>query len=1356
MAYGDTTLTLKLKTDATAATKALRDFSKVVSELSGPARKAAKDIAAIGTALQLINKMGTSSVKKLTNVFTAALVAQEQFGKTSAKTVASAVGTMTGAVSESQREVAGINKAAQEAMAEAKAAEQKAVQAVASTVSASTPSDSVAAAEASVSATRSVVTDMVRNINFPEMFKSLPGAIGSGIAAVGAGITRAVTAGLTSAVIPGAERALAALEARMLRTAPGGQFNMFSGAQTAAAGFVKTLFSVRDALNRVQGAFQQGLGTGAISVAREGFHGLINTITMVEKALLRTATNSQNAWTRMAASASSSITHGIILQLERVKQGALAVGRVTSTMFRAMFSDIKNVHSGLIMLGGALHRFSNAGRSITDMLGTSFVQLRSFMFVALFFAMSVGRAMSFLIREAVQYSEAMHLFGTVFGDMAEQANEYADKVTSALGLDPVIFKRTYGTFYEMSRAMGIASDTADKMSKNLTQLSYDYASLFDMDFATVTQKFQSALSGQTKAIRTFGLDITIASLQEELYRSGINASVNSLTRAQKAQLAVNVMVRQSATAHGDLARTITQPANMMRILADQTRNAARTMGSAFLPALQAILPWLITITIWVEKTVRAFLALRGITLPDWSEFTKGAKGGAGGVEDLYEETEKAGKAAKKLKSFMLGMDELNVMPSATDGGGGGGAGGGAGVDIPVIDPYDFTGGVEAIERITGPVMEKMAEWAKKIEPFTSALRRLWAAMVPFGQQIWGGITSFFQNTLMPFLTTQLNGNGVDLIERLIEKFEWLEQNPQVGDTIGQIIGLFLTLKGVSTIVSGLSMVLGIFGAFFKIGTLSKILSGIGTSFQFIGAVIAGFKGAEGAGAFAGVTKAIGGIQAGLSGLGISLGWVLAIVAIVALSVMTWWDKVKEALTPLFRELGDTFKGLWESIMNLWDSLKSGAEDGLAVWQVFSAVVATIFTALVGAIIGAVKGIVIAFGGVIDMITGVVDIVVGIFGLLVGIFTGDGEKIKESFFKIVDGIIGILQGAITTIIGLALTIILPIIDGIRAGWNFIKDWTMAFLGWLWGTIVKVAVGIATVIWNRIVAIGQFFVSLGKWIWNVIKRVAGFFTWVKNMAVLAFKILVSYAIQLFVRWVNNVRNNIDRIVKFFQWLRDLAVIVVRVMIDKIIRFFVNLADAAKLRIENIKTNFRNAKTAIVDLFKNLGTWFKDKVWGKLSGGLEAAWKGIKSIFKTGVNFIIRLINNGPIKLINTLLDAAKSLPGMDNLIPNVPTIPLLARGGMVNTGSLFIAGESGPELMGSYRGNRNTVMPLENTGFVQAVASAVSDAVFTAVSQANAQQTSGGESAIYLDGVKVGKAIDKSMNRRFGANPIVSIQ
>ena len=121
-------------------------------------------------------------------------------------------------------------------------------------------------------------------------------------------------------------------------------------------------------------------------------------------------------------------------------------------------------------------------------------------------------------------------------------------------------------------------------------------------------------------------------------------------------------------------------------------------------------------------------------------------------------------------------------------------------------------------------------------------------------------------------------------------------------------------------------------------------------------------------------------------------------------------------------------------------------------------------------------------------------------------------------------------------------------------------------------------------------------------------------------------------------------------------------------------------------------------IWDSIKSVFDGVIDFVRGVFTGDWERAWNGVKEIFggifgglvslvKAPINGIISLVN-AAIGGINTLINGVNSIPGVN--IPNIPRIPMLAKGGIVRRGSAIV-GEAGPELM-TVLGNRTIVQPL----------------------------------------------------------------
>ena len=258
------------------------------------------------------------------------------------------------------------------------------------------------------------------------------------------------------------------------------------------------------------------------------------------------------------------------------------------------------------------------------------------------------------------YYEAANLFGVSMKGLTGEASTFINKMETLLGIDPTEAMNNMATIQGLTTSFGMASDKAYVLSKNLTQLGYDLASLKNIPVAESFTKIQAAISGELEPIRRLGVDLSQARLQQELLNLGYSQSVSTLSQADKAVLRYIAIMKQTTDAQGDFARTLSSPANMIRILQAQLNSLARAVGSLLYPALKSILPPLIAAVELVKELVTGIASLMGVKVefPDFSS----ASDDVSGVTDALDNTTKAtGKAAKAFKNYIMGFDELNVI-----------------------------------------------------------------------------------------------------------------------------------------------------------------------------------------------------------------------------------------------------------------------------------------------------------------------------------------------------------------------------------------------------------------------------------------------------------------------------------------------------------------------------------------------------------------------------------------------------------------------------------------------------------------------------------------------------------------------
>ena len=548
----------------------------------------------------------------------------------------------------------------------------------------------------------------------------------------------------------------------------------------------------------------------------------------------------------------------------------------------------------------------------------------------------VASFLGYAITKAGEYQEDLNLFTVSMGEYAEEAYRYAQQVSEVMGIDPAEWMRNQGVFNTIISGFGVVGDKAAFMSKNLTQLGYDIASFYNISFSDAMQKVQSGIAGELEPLRRLGYDLSVARLQQEALNLGITKSVSAMTQAEKAQLRYYAMMTQVTQVQGDMARTLENPTNMLRVLKAQLEQVARAIGNLFIPILTKVLPVLIAFAKALREIIAAIAALFGVTLkePEWENGFSNATIDSGDIADNLSD---ATNSAKELKRYLAGFDELNVLPDQTKSAPGGGLGGIGGGDLGIDLPgYDF---------LANAVSENIDMWQKKLEPFVNFvkenLKQILITVVAIGAAFMGWKIGASVLNFMDWLK-RLQKNGV----------------------IKSIPATLKTLGGIAFTVAGAVMMIGnAFDAWtngVNKQNLKGMLTGITTAVTGL-AIAAGPTGAAIGALVGGVALLVVGIkdwittgelgastfwmlEAGIAAVGAGLAlltgnWIplaVAAVAGIGLAIYNYWDEIKaffagiadwfdknvvqpvvDVFAPIVEWISEFFRGCWIIVQAVW-------------------------------------------------------------------------------------------------------------------------------------------------------------------------------------------------------------------------------------------------------------------------------------------------------------------------------------------------------------------------------------------------------------------------------------------------------
>ena len=787
--------------------------------------------------------------------------------------------------------------------------------------------------------------------------------------------------------------------------------------------------------------------------------------------------------------------------------------------------------------------------------------IKAISFVTIYRA--AAKLLSAAIAKSSQYTEDLNLFTVSMGKYAEEAYNYAQKVSEIVGIDPAEWMRNQGVFNTIITGFGVAGDKAAYMSKNLTQLGYDIASFYNLDFESAMQKVQSGIAGELEPLRRLGYDLSVARLEQERLNLGIDKSVSSMTQAEKSQLRYYAMMTQVTQVQGDMARTLEQPANMLRVLKAQFEQCARAIGNLFIPILVKVLPFAIAVANALREIIAAIAGLFGVTLqaPDWGDSFGGATAGSGAIADNMDS---AAGSAKELKKYIAGFDELNVLPDQNQGGGSGGSAGGGGGDLGIELPgYDF---------LKNAVGNKIDEWKKKLEPLVNFVKDNLKEILELVATIGTALLAWR-------LATELM-TGISALKAL----------SQNGLSIPLTItaGAILAATGFKIEFSGIK------------DAIEKKLNG----FNFSEIILGGLVGTAGTGL-----------------LGKGIGQFIA---------------------------------------------KAFSESTIA--KAITAGGGTISTGLIGTAIGGIVA------GIPMFVTGVYDAIMNGLNILNGLLIPAGSTLAGAG---IGAIIGSLVGPIGTGIG-------------------------AIIGLVVGGLTDLGI----LIYQKWDEISAFFAPVAEWFdVNVVQPISGFFSGLWTDIVDTFSPAVT--------WFSDLWKSVSQ--TFEDVFYDIGVLAsgtwetIKIIwgivsdwfdtnvIQPVASFFSGLWDG-------ISSWAIKSWNKISTVFSGIAAWFDANVIRPIVGFFTDLWTDITVIFGKVVGFFKGIIN-GVLSGLNSAISYAfgginsilRSIRGFSiaGFTPfsglreiSVPQIPMLADGGFVDQGQLFIAREAGAEMVGSI-GRRTAV-------------------------------------------------------------------
>ncbi|MCI9585268.1 MAG: hypothetical protein HFH45_01370 [Bacilli bacterium] len=353
-------------------------------------------------------------------------------------------------------------------------------------------------------------------------------------------------------------------------------------------------------------------------------------------------------------------------------------------------------------------------------------KLKSAMNFAGVFAMAKTATKTFgdLLQQSIDYSENLNLYNVALDDLSEKGMKFQNTINEAFGTNQSETLRYQGIFQAISKSMGIANDSAYKLSEGLTKIGFDLASLYNISDTSAMKKLRAGLVGETEPLRAVGLDVTENSLKPIIQRLDMRDSEGELLTPRQLNYAEKMLLRyiaivdQAKVAQGDFANTIEAPANQLKILGMQCKEAQRALGNLFVGAFAKLLPYAVAVVMVIKEVANAIAGVFGIEISDYNSGLGSLEDAFVGVEDstsnIGDNLDKADKKAKKLQRTTMGFDEIHSIstPTSTSPSSSGIDGGiGSGINPKLLAALgDYENGMEKVRMKANAIRDAIMKW----------------------------------------------------------------------------------------------------------------------------------------------------------------------------------------------------------------------------------------------------------------------------------------------------------------------------------------------------------------------------------------------------------------------------------------------------------------------------------------------------------------------------------------------------------------------------------------------------------------------------------------------------------------------
>ncbi len=889
--------------------------------------------------------------------------------------------------------------------------------------------------------------------------------------------------------------------------------------------------------------------------------------------------------------------------------------------------------------------------------------------------------------------EVQNVVDVTFGAMSGSVDEFAKNAAESFGLSETMAKKYMGTYGAMAKSFGIVGKAGYDMSAAITGLTGDVASFYNLSQDEAYTKLKSIFTGETESLKDLGVVMTQTALDQYALNNGFGKTTAKMTEQEKVMLRYQFVMSRLSDAQGDFSRTSGSWANQVRILQLRFESLKATIGQGLINAFTPVIQVINTILAKLETLASYFKAFTVAIFGDASGGDTAAGSAAGAMADaagssgaVADNMADAAGSAKQMAKSLSSFDELNNRTTSKGAGGGGGAAGGG-----ILGDLDL--GMENVQKQADVISNKIIDAFKAGDYYsvgafigasiTDALRGInWDNAYQSARNFGSGFAQFLNGLISPALFGEVGRSIAGALNTAIyavlsfgQDFDWENFGLSIasgingffetydfaalGDTFSTYaIGLLDTISTALEETDWVQIGEKI-GEFLENLDWDTVLAKVGkvVADALVAAIGMYIGMASTAPIETGVITAILGLK--FTGLGASLAKSIKAALSGGLKIgkisllLQGFNFNTASFVMIGNELIDMFNEFIQE--NFGESVLNAMGEGLLV--AVSAGIGTLFGGPIGTLVGAIVGIVLDTlrGG--EWATKIWDTIKGkLFNFS---FSSSLLETAKGFFKTAFSSSNFLEIGINIIAGIG--------SGLTAGVAYLLEPIGDLLTWIVEGICSVF-GIHSPAKEMEPYGGYILQGLIEGFRGTFSEWTGALNDWYNQYIAPWFTAQKWS-DLYNTIKTSMKTKWDETVA--QWKTGIQ----SWWTEHVTKWFT--AEKWTSALSGIKTGFTNAFTAAIDAVKALWNKFAEWLNSKLTFDIDPIEVAGMTVYEGGT--------------------------------VQLGKIPTFATGGYPETGQLFIANESGPEMVGRI-GNRTAVANSDQ----------ITDGIACAVMVANAEQ------------------------------------